>query len=82
MAGAVRILYSAGRDRSAGLAVYDVSGRRVKNLLAGVENHSTSGEVLWDGRDDRGARVPGGVYWVRMSGGATATRTARLVLVR
>ncbi len=46
-------------------AVYDLAGRRVRNLVAG---YLESGEhvVRWNGRDDVGRRVRAGVYFVRV----------------
>ncbi len=41
------------------IRVYDVAGRRVRNLLKGG---SPRGSVLWDGRDDRGRPLPRGIY--------------------
>jgi hypothetical protein len=47
-----------------GIRIYDVCGRHVRDLLAppGVAG---SGTITWDGRDDRGALVPPGVYFAR-----------------
>ncbi|HOX24245.1 MAG TPA: FlgD immunoglobulin-like domain containing protein [Candidatus Krumholzibacteria bacterium] len=60
--------------------VYDVAGRRVRSLppraLAAGAN-----DVIWDGRDDRGRDVPGGVYLIRVTAGQV-TRGARIVLAR
>jgi hypothetical protein len=68
------------QGRTGDLAVYDVNGRLVRALL----RNQTSGPaqvVVWDGRDDRGARVSAGVYYVRldMSG---STRTEKIVIAR
>jgi len=43
------------------LTVYDARGHRVRTLLGG---HSQDGdfETRWDGRDNRGQALPGGVY--------------------
>ena len=48
------------------LELFDVSGRRIRELLkremaAGVH------ELRWDGRDTDGAAVPSGVYYARLS---------------
>ncbi|HEX5131926.1 MAG TPA: FG-GAP-like repeat-containing protein [Candidatus Krumholzibacteria bacterium] len=56
--------------------VYDVAGRRVRNLAG-----SGSGVVYWDGRDGRGTSAPAGVYWIRVSDGATSA-VRSVVLVR
>ena len=53
------------------LDVYDVAGRHVRALARGA---LAPGQHLvdWDGLDDGGARVRGGVYMVRLQGGRAA----------
>lgn len=61
-------------DGPIGLNVYDVRGRLVKRLVGGCVDPGERVRV-WDGTDERGARVPSGVYFVRLeAGGETATR--------
>jgi hypothetical protein len=50
------------------LAVYDVTGRLVRVLVAG-EARPGRREVAWDGRDTAGERVASGVYLVRLTDG-------------
>ncbi len=51
------------------LDVLDVGGRRVRSLVLG-ERHSAGTHVVeWDGRSDRGERVPSGMYFVRLLAG-------------
>ncbi len=63
------------RDRSrTRLRLYDVSGRLVRRLVDG-ERESGYHDVVWNGRDDAGLRVTGGVYFARLEiGGFRATR--------
>ncbi|TMQ69179.1 MAG: T9SS type A sorting domain-containing protein [Candidatus Eisenbacteria bacterium] len=58
-------------------AVLDLSGRRVRDLGHGLGGGPV--DLAWDLVDTRGARVPSGVYWVRVTTGSR--RTARRVLV-
>lgn len=60
------------------VAVYDVRGRQVRVLEEGVRE---AGEyaLTWDGRDEAGAEVGGGVYFARL---ATAGRTMTQRMVR
>lgn len=62
------------------VAVYDVSGRRIRGLL---ETTSSAGRyaVTWDGRTDEGRRVAGGVYFLRVVVGREAS-TERVVRLR
>ena len=55
------------------VAIYDVSGRLVRTLLAG-EVAPGGTEVAWDGRDGRGMRVSGGLYFLRGRAGAAQFR--------
>jgi flagellar hook assembly protein FlgD len=50
------------------IAVFDVSGRRVRTL---VNEHRNAGRfsAQWNGADDRGGRVASGVYFYRMRAG-------------
>jgi len=62
------------------VAIFDLGGRRVRRLLAGDFAAGTR-RVVWDGRNDRGASVPAGVYLLRLdSEGVHQTR--RLIRVR
>ena len=62
------------------LAVYDLRGRLVRELVSGpVEAGSHT--VVWDGRDRGGQSVAAGVYFARMDDGRTAT-TAKMVLAK
>jgi len=59
-------------------AVYAPSGQRVRVL----ETRPAAGAHAWcwDGRDDRGARLPAGSYWIRVQYGSAVQRApVRLV---
>lgn len=72
-------------DGEVRLRVFDVLGRPVRTLVAGRRPAGTH-EVVWDGRDDGGAEVAGGVYVyrleVRAGGSAPVRRTGKMVLLR
>jgi len=46
------------------VTIYDLRGRRVRRLSAYREEAAGAYTLLWDGRDDEGARVSPGVYLV------------------
>ncbi|MEO0095327.1 MAG: M14 family zinc carboxypeptidase [candidate division WOR-3 bacterium] len=50
------------------LAIYDVTGRMVKDFSRLTVNGERS-TVVWNGSDDLGRRVPTGVYFVRLEAG-------------
>ena len=60
--------------------VFDVLGRRVRHLVAA---HLPAGRhpFVWDGQNDAGQRVAGGLYVVRLSG-SDVTRSRRVILLR
>lgn len=75
----VRVLaHHPGSDR-AGLAVYDLAGRKIRDLgsLEGIGRHI----VTWDGRNEDGRQVASGLYFVRLEGSGQ-TNTARIVFAR
>ena len=67
--------------RAVEVGIYDCAGRRVRRLPG--SGHLTAGrhDIAWDGRDDSGARVAPGVYFVRAGAGA-ASSTSKIVLLR
>ncbi len=50
------------------LRVYNGLGQTVRTLLSGRQS-AGSHSVWWDGRDESGKRVPGGVYFYGLDGG-------------
>jgi|GEM_PF-6493474 len=76
---AVTVTFSLDRPGPVELAVYDLSGRRVRLL---VHDPLPSGlhQVQWDGCDDHGRRQASGVYHARLeAGNRRAVRTMSLV---
>ena len=76
-----RIAYTPANGRDPlSLTVYDVAGRRVRELFRGVQP-ATRQEVAWAGRDDAARIVASGVYLyaVEQSG---QTVTGRMVLIK
>jgi len=63
--GAVSLRYTLPRDAMVSLAIFDVGGRRVRQLSSGAQ---TAGEhvIAWDLRDDAGRNVGGGLYFVQL----------------
>jgi flagellar hook assembly protein FlgD len=58
----ILIEYSVSREAAVSLTVYDVEGRKVRNLVTATKSRGTHSKH-WDGRDSRGAAVSSGVYW-------------------
>jgi len=74
------IEYAASVGGPFAVRVFDVCGRQVRNLSlqAGVPGRQ---RVVWDGADDKGLRVPSGVYVVKVSV-SRVVGTTKVVLMR
>ncbi|MFN0150589.1 MAG: FlgD immunoglobulin-like domain containing protein [bacterium] len=79
-AGGARIVFQLPRGAPAQLAIYDVTGRRVRTLAIGPAADERS-EATWNGADDGGRAVAPGYYFVDLTQG-THRATAKLLLVR
>ncbi len=77
--GAAVIRYATATAGPVALTIFDLSGRRVRMLH---NAHASPGEhqFVWDGRDDRGAPVPAGVYFHRLAVGSFESVKRLLVL--
>jgi FlgD Ig-like domain/Cytochrome c554 and c-prime len=62
------------------LAVYDVSGKRVRVLTSRAQSPGDH-TLVWDGTDADGRRVPAGVYFCRLRSGDRSF-TARVILAK
>ncbi len=72
--------FSLAEDVALDLGVYDVTGRRIRTLLAGWRSAGVH-SVVWDGRDAVGKRVASGVYLYRLLAG-DETEARRLLLLK
>ena len=63
------------------LALYDVAGRRVRQLFRGA---AAAGETAleWDGRDDLGRPAGPGLYFARLEGAREGSSTATVLRLR
>jgi hypothetical protein len=74
------IAYDLASGEAVTLAIYDVQGKRVRELVNGRQPAGRH-RVEWDGRDGRGQRVASGVYFYRLEAGAY-TSTKKMVLLK
>ena len=77
-------LLALSTARPVEVALYDLSGRRVRVLFAGAEANGRYTDKVWDGRDDQGQAVPPGLYVARVfvagdSGDAEQSRVVAVV---
>lgn len=76
-----RIQFSLPQAERVDIAVYDVHGRMVKELVDYQEYAPGTYTIDWDGKDANGARVASGVYFTRMQAGTFST-TRKMSLVK
>lgn len=79
-AGGTVIRFDLPHAMQAELTVYDVQGRRVRNLASGVHGAGFH-EKPWDGRDDLGIPSAAGIYFYRLTTEGD-TETKRMLLTR
>jgi hypothetical protein len=77
----VTLVWRANRTGRLRIELFDLRGRRVRNLFDG-DVVTASGRVTWDGRDAGGRAVASGSYLVRLSDPSGEIATHRIVLVR
>ena len=65
--GSVSVRYASPGGGPVRIDVFDVAGRRVRNLLDGGGTGSAAGVLSWTGMGVDGARRPEGVYFVRLT---------------
>jgi choice-of-anchor B domain-containing protein len=68
------------RAGEARLEVYDVSGRRVAELLSGKRVAAGTYRVSWNGLDQDGSRVAAGMYFIRLTAPDVETTRKAIVL--
>jgi hypothetical protein len=62
------------------LNVYDITGKRVAQLVNGIEEPGIH-RISWDGRDARGNHVSSGVYFMKLKAGDYSS-TQKILFVR
>lgn len=80
--GYAAIAFGLAQDDRVEIAVFDVSGRRVRTL---AERMFKAGEheLIWDGLDDGGHRAPRGVYFTRVRyQGSGFEQAAKLTILK
>lgn len=79
-ASSLEVRYMMALEDEVQVLVYDAKGRLVRTLFRGRRGPGWHSEA-WDGRDDSGARAPGGVYFTSVTAGGKRT-SGKCVLVR
>ncbi len=78
--GGVGIAFSLRSAATVAFQVLDLTGRQVA-LVPARACEAGRGTATWDGRGDGGARLPAGLYFVRMTAGERVVGTTRVTLL-
>ena len=75
-----RISFTLDKEQYTKISVYNIQGQLLR-ILAEKTFSTGSHELIWDGKDISGARLPGGIYFVRLEA-EKGMDTERIALVR
>ncbi|MCK5328402.1 MAG: T9SS type A sorting domain-containing protein, partial [Candidatus Latescibacteria bacterium] len=78
--GETVIAYELSRTTEVALAIYDLSGQRIRRLFRARRMPGTH-TVRWDGRNGAGREVGSGVYLCRLKT-SEGTRARKMVVIR
>lgn len=62
-----QLVYTLSAAASVDIGIVNAAGRKVATVAVGEESVAGRNTVVWDGRGDSGALVPGGVYRVTLT---------------
>jgi hypothetical protein len=65
---AMQVQFSVKQEGPVSLSVFNISGCLVRNLIS-TNLKSSNYVILWDGYDDKGKKVPNGIYFFRFQTG-------------
>lgn len=64
------------------LKIFDAAGRKVREISLLPLNFSLGAKATWDGRDDSGRKLPGGIYFCRLeTGNHSQTCKKKLIML-
>ncbi len=63
------------------LTIYDVTGKRIKNLI-NKETEAGYYSIVWDGKDERGKSVESGVYIYKLTSANNFSEIKRMTLLK
>lgn len=75
-----KVTYDLASAQAVDLGVYDLQGRRVRQLVAAFVPAGRH-EAIWDGRDEQGRAVSSGAYMARLIAG-DVRQTRSMILVK
>jgi flagellar hook assembly protein FlgD len=74
------LAYSLKEPGNVTLSIYDVAGRRIRELVS-AQRPAGAYKVVWDGTDSKGSKVASGVYFYKLVAGSF-TDTKKMVMLK
>ena len=74
------ISFTLKKPDSISLAIYNISGQRVKQLLSNNPVQDGSFQLAWDGTNEQNVHLPSGVYFYEFTGLNTPPKTGKIIL--
>ncbi len=74
------ISFTLKKPDSISLAVYNLSGQRVKQLLSNNPVQDGTFQLAWDGTNEQNIHLPPGVYFYEFTGLNTPPKTGKIIL--
>jgi len=76
----VTIVYDIPERSNVAIRIYNEAGQKVRTLIDSQQD-ARKHVIIWDGRDDRGAIVPSGMYFYQLRAGTYAS-SSKLILIK
>ncbi len=81
VAGTATIRFSLPEAGEVNLAIHDIRGRRVRQIMRSEELSAGTHLRIWEGRNDAGHRLASGIYFIRLEG-MNGIRMRKVTLLR
>ena len=62
------------------ISVFDLQGRNLHTWVR-IDNNPGTHEIIWDGRDEHGNRIPSGLYYYRINTSTGREQTQPLIIL-
>jgi len=73
------IPYSLDKTSQVQITVFNLLGQKINTLFQGIQNPGAY-RIIWDGKDESGRTVPGGIYFFQMTAGSFS-QTKKMILL-
>jgi hypothetical protein len=77
----IRLQIPEQSNEKAGIKIYDTAGRLIKSFRQSTSTEHNKSELSWDGCDDNGRQLPGGIYFIELKSG-NQSKTEKVIKLR